>query len=494
MFGKSPRSRWHFGLPLALALVLALTTALVAAAATLVQISTDTFTNTTSQHKTEVEPDTFSSGSTIVSAFQMGRFTNGGASDLGFATSQNAGVTWTNGSLPGITVLNGGTFSRVSDPAVAFDPKHNVWMISGLAITVSGTSVNGAGISVSRSTDGGLTWPSVVVAASATGSQNFDKDWITCDGTPTSPFYGNCYVEWDDNGAGNLILMSTSTDGGLTWGPALKTGNSATGIGGQPVVLPSGTVAVPMANANETSMISFISTNGGASWGSTVTVSNVRAHRDAGNIRSGPLPSAAIDSSGKIYLVWEDCRFINRCTANDIVMSTSTNGTTWSAVTRIPIDSTTSKVDHFIPGIAADPATSAPSVHLAVTFYYYPSSSCSSSTCQLDVGFVSSADGGSTWTAKTQLAGPLTLSWLASTTQGRMVGDYMSTSYVSGKAVPVFASASAPVGSTFQEEMFAPAGGLSAPRGTSVATSEGAAALTAADAAAAATAPPATAR
>jgi hypothetical protein len=249
-----------------------------------------------------------------------------------------------------------------------------------------------------------------------------------------------------------------------------------------------------MANANETSMISFISTNGGATWGSTVTITTVRAHRDAGGIRSGPLPSAAIDSSGKIYLVWEDCRFISRCTANDIVMSTSSNGTTWSAVTRIPIDSTTSKVDHFIPGIAADPATSAPSVHLAVAFYYYPSSSCSSSTCQLDVGFVSSADGGSTWTAKTQLAGPLTLSWLASTTQGRMVGDYMSTSYVSGKALPVFASASAPVGSTFQEEMFAPVGGLSAPRGTSVATSEGAATLTAADEAAAATAPPATAR
>src|SRR5207302_1955615 len=40
----------------------------------LTRISTDTFTNSTSQHATQVEPDTFSSGNTIVSAFQSGRF------------------------------------------------------------------------------------------------------------------------------------------------------------------------------------------------------------------------------------------------------------------------------------------------------------------------------------------------------------------------------------------------------------------------------------
>jgi hypothetical protein len=37
---------------------------------TLIRLSTDPYTNTTSQHKTEVEPDTFSFGSTIVEASQ----------------------------------------------------------------------------------------------------------------------------------------------------------------------------------------------------------------------------------------------------------------------------------------------------------------------------------------------------------------------------------------------------------------------------------------
>ncbi len=467
--------RWRLGVPLVLALCVALATTMAVAAATLVQISSDPFTNTTSQHQTEVEPDTFSYGSTIVATMQQGRFNNGGASDIGFATSQDNGQTWVSGSLPGITVYNGnGPYDRVSDPSAAYDPKHNAWLIVGLAIKTPGGSVNGAAVTASRSTDGGLTWANPVNVAVASGGQNFDKEWIACDTTSTSPFYGNCYVEWDDNGSGNLITMSTSTDGGLTWGAAKHTGNNATGIGGQPVVQPGGKVIVPIDNAFEGSLLSFSSTNGGTSWSSTVTVTAIQEHRPAGGIRSGPLPSAAVDSSGQVYVVWQDCRFRASCKSNDIVMTTSTNGTSWSAVQRIPIDLTSSSVDHFIPGIAADPATSSPSVHLALSYYYYPRTGCSFATCKLDVGYVSSADGGATWTAPTKLAGPMQLSWLAQTTQGSMVGDYISTSYVTGKAVPVFMKATLPTGSTFHEAAFAPLGGLSAEAGTLVATSEGA--------------------
>jgi hypothetical protein len=53
----------------------------------LTQVSSDPFTTPTSQHRTEVEPDTFAFGSTIVSAFQVGRFFDGGGSAIGFATS-----------------------------------------------------------------------------------------------------------------------------------------------------------------------------------------------------------------------------------------------------------------------------------------------------------------------------------------------------------------------------------------------------------------------
>jgi hypothetical protein len=66
----------------------------------LTQISSDPFTNSTSQHRTEVEPDSFSFGSTIVAAVQQGRFFDGGSSDVGFATSTNAGASWTHGRCP----------------------------------------------------------------------------------------------------------------------------------------------------------------------------------------------------------------------------------------------------------------------------------------------------------------------------------------------------------------------------------------------------------
>jgi hypothetical protein len=80
----------------AVAAALALLAATPAAAnVPLTQVSSDNTTNTTSQHRTQVEPDTYTFGNTIVSAFQTGRFFDGGASAIGFATSTNGGSTWT---------------------------------------------------------------------------------------------------------------------------------------------------------------------------------------------------------------------------------------------------------------------------------------------------------------------------------------------------------------------------------------------------------------
>ena len=47
--------------------------------------------------------------------------------------------------------------------------------------------------------------------------QDLDKNWIACDNTPTSPFYGSCYTQLDDFGSGNALKMYYSRNGGLTW-------------------------------------------------------------------------------------------------------------------------------------------------------------------------------------------------------------------------------------------------------------------------------------
>jgi hypothetical protein len=136
-------------------------------------------------------------------------------------------------------------------------------------------------------------------------------------------------------------------------------------------------------------------------------------------------------------------------------MSTSTNGTTWTSPVRIPIDGVSSGVDHFVPGIAVDRNSSGNSTRLALTYYFYPSANCSQSTCQLSVGFVSSIDGGATWSAPQTLAGPMKVTDLANTSQGFMVGDYISTSFAGKRAVPIVAVARPKSGSVFDEAMHA---------------------------------------
>jgi len=429
----------------ALVLVAAMGPASALAATT--HVGTDPFSqatchgSATTNHHANVEPDSFGFGSTIVAAYQVGRIYDGGACAIGFSTSTDNGATWNSGLLPSLTKWTSpaGPVDRATDASVAYDAQDNVWMISSLILSESG-GVKGTGIVTSRSTDGGLTWGTPVAIPNTAGMVSPDKNWIVCDNTAASPFYGNCYTEWDDNGAGNQMEMSRSTDGGLTWSVAAT--NNTGIIGGQPVVRPDGTVIVPTANASESAIGAFNSTNGGVSWSAVTTIATVRHHSVAGSLREGPLPSAEIDGAGTVYVAWADCRFRRSCKQNDIVISHSTNatGTAWSAISRVPIDNTGSKIDHFIPGLAVNRSTSGGSAQLGLTYYFYPANSTS-----LSVGFISSTNGGTTWGNPQTMASGMPSTWVATTSQGRMVGDYISTSFGSdGLAHGIFATASAP--------------------------------------------------
>jgi hypothetical protein len=433
-----------------LAFLILLTSAHMAQAQ-LTVISQDNLTNSDSDHKTEVEPDVFAWGNTIVTAFHVGRRPGSigwGSGDVGFATSTNGGVSWTHGDLPGLTVnYENGTYGAAADPSVAYDAKHGEWLISTLPLVGLNPESRYIGdVAVSRSTNG-LTWGNPI---NIDKTHLDDKNWTVCDNTSTSPYYGNCYTEWDQAYGTGDVLMSVSSDGGQTWGPGLASSDQAGGLGGEPVVQPNGTVIVPFEGGG---IDVFSSTNGGASWGQSQVIANIDSHLDAGGIRNPNLPSAGIDGAGNVFVVWSDCRFRTSCAENDIVMSSSANGKTWSAVKRIPIDPTTSTIDHFLPGIGIDPTTSGSSAHMTIVFYYYPVSNCTASTCQLDVGYTSSTDGGATWTTGQKIGGPIKLAWLPVSDQGPMVADYIGVSYVNGNAFGVIADAEAPKGSTLEEAM-----------------------------------------
>jgi hypothetical protein len=444
---------------LARATVLVAALVLLAPAAALaapIRIGTDPYTGTgNGQHATAVEPDSFAFGNTIVAGFQVGRFTEGGGANIGWATSTDAGATWKHGVMPKITVAAGGTHRRATDAAVAYDRRHAIWLVISDALGPA-PAVRGENVVVNRSADA-IHWLAPVNVATATGSADFDKTWIVCDNTPASPHYGNCYAQWDDYGNSGILKMSTSSDGGQTWGAAKNTADTATGLGGQPVVQPNGNVIVPYSSLDESQIESFRSTDGGASWEASTLVATPGGHHTVGGgMRAGPLPSVEVDAAGKVYAVWEDCRFRGAsCPANDIVMSTTLDGLVWTLPQRIPLGAVASLHEAFVPGLAVDATTTGAGARLALAYHYLPSNDCGPNSCGVHVGIARSANGGATWTAPIDLTGAMKPVWMAATGEGYMTGDYISTSFADGTAHPIFALARCPRSGRLNEAIYA---------------------------------------
>ncbi|MFG1695094.1 sialidase family protein [Nonomuraea sp. NPDC049309] len=392
--------------------------------------------------------DTYEWDGVIVAAHQVGRLSDGGAAGIAFATSGDAGATWTRGVLPGITTAAGGVHARTADPSVAYDAAHGVWLITSLGLSDDG-GVSGAAVLTSRSTDGVAWSPPVVTAVGG----DLDKSWVVCDNGERSPHRGQCYAVFDDHAAGNAIRVARSSDGGLSWS---VTATEATGLGGQPVVRPNGTVVVPYLS-NDGEIRSIRSRDGGTAWSESVPVSRVQRHTPAGGLHALPLPSAGTDAAGTVYVAWHDCRFQHGCAGNDIVLSTSADGEKWGDVLRVTADGG----DHVIPGLGVDRTSDGEHARLAVTYYRYADAACVPATCRLTVGHTSSANGGASWSAPLELHGPMAVGWLALTGQGRSVGDYISTSVVpGGNAFPAFAVAAPPANGTPDVRTHTVTGGL----------------------------------
>ena len=199
------------------------------------RLSVDPYKNTDSQHETAVEPDSVAWGDTVVAVFQIGRRAGGAAANIGTAVSHDDGRTWTRAFLPGTTVNASppGPELAASDPSVAYDSVHGVWIVSTL--TLEGATRSH--IYIARSADG-VHWSAPVDAADG---PILDKEWITCDNGTSSPFQGRCYLEYTDDQK-NIIVSQFSTDGGVTWSAPVRAG--AVLVGTQPVVQPNGTLVV----------------------------------------------------------------------------------------------------------------------------------------------------------------------------------------------------------------------------------------------------------
>lgn len=161
--------------------------------------------------------------------------------------SKDAGATWTNVQVPGLTreTSGKGLFSRfdlAEDPALAFDANGRLYY----AHIVFGQDSAASGIAVSSSADGGLTWNEPRLVSYTDDRRVFnDKEWIA-----TGPD-GSVVVTWTrfrstGFGSRSTIVGAVSHDGGATWTKPLRLSskNHPDAQGSMPVVAGDGTLYV----------------------------------------------------------------------------------------------------------------------------------------------------------------------------------------------------------------------------------------------------------
>jgi hypothetical protein len=237
----------------------------------------------------------------------------------GFFTSFDGGATWVDGQIPMRTGNGAG------DPSPAFNARlSGSTAQTGWAMMAQLENVGGLGgpfvaqgdASVSWSRDGGITWsePVTVMKGNGTGigpangATFFDKEWLTVDNNPASPFYGRAYLvsaqfmnALHGAYAESPVYFAYSDDGGRTWSDPKEISGSnplcteqSTGPSGEcdengfpiPEVAPNGDLIVHFQNSNittawetpgefESTLLAVKSTNGGATFGAPVVIANL---------------------------------------------------------------------------------------------------------------------------------------------------------------------------------------------------------------------------
>ncbi len=158
----------------------------------------------------------------LLATFQEGRFTTAGAVDCGFSVSQNAGLNWTRALIPGLTMTSGGPYFRATDPVAGVDASGNLYLETLAAVD---TNFNSGVVVVSRSTDGGVSFGPPRVAYQPPNNTVFpDKDWMAINTFSGTPTFGRIFVTFtlftNASVEGAPIAGTYSDNGGITWSPA----------------------------------------------------------------------------------------------------------------------------------------------------------------------------------------------------------------------------------------------------------------------------------
>lgn len=296
--------------------------------------------------------------------------------------SFDGGVSWAS-SHPYID-RNAGRLNA-ADPTIAFGPNGKVYF--GF---VAMTPAPGA-VAVSTSLDGGLSWASQSWATSFSSAA--DKPAIAASS-------GKLYVFYQ-----NQSLMSTSSANGSSWSAPVAI--EAGGRNAAPVVDRNGSVHVFYNTANAIKVA-------GAAGGRVTTVSNaVQLQQRPTQYRAGVYPTAGVDRNGVMYVAWADGR--NTTTGNDILLSRSVDGRTWSAASRVNSDS--GNADQLMPALSVGTDGSVSVAWLDTRN--------DPARINYDVYMARSADG-QAWGANGRVSGVSSNPNNDPRMQGQLIGDYFA--------------------------------------------------------------------
>ncbi len=277
-----------------------------------------------------------------------------GISVSGFYASMDGGNTWPCQGLIDLSAFHEFAFG---DPAQAFDSKGNAYY-GTLAFPFPPTTEElatglQADFFVAKSTDGGCTYSSAAKVSGNAPAQFDDKDAITADSNPNSPFHDNVYAAWTKfskqgiKGFGNdQIYFSRSTDGGATFSSPLPlspahNNNSVGGRQGAAVkVGPDGTVFVVWLDTVDKQAVErlAISHDGGKTFpGQNITVATVTddfvspAPGSSFRQDARTFPSFSIAANGTLYVAWAN-RTGDPTSGHAVVLATHSidGGQTWS--------------------------------------------------------------------------------------------------------------------------------------------------------------------
>lgn len=396
----------------------------------------------------------------VVTGYQEGRVDGGGDATNGWATSFDGGRSWTYGELPGLTSYpgQGGPFDRASDAVVAFGPSNDVYY-SSLVFNDTSTdnSPNGnsntglrSGMAINVSKDGGKTWSAPVFFADDNLQGLNDKNWVVVDNSDASGHHkGRVYVVWDRVANVYYDYCDSACDslagwafGGTFMQLDLPPAAVSTAIGSTPVVLNSGALAVLFRNdgtlvsgpstTNPVTQPYLLSTvaelAGTQPFGTPLAfsppapiaqdlTSNVRAQR------AGSLPSADYDThTGTLAITWEDSRnHTETHPVNDILVSTSSDGVSWSAPVQVNPGTASDYIDRYNPSVSA---SGDGILHIAYRTRK-EADNLADFSHDAQTWYQESSDGGKTWSTPLLVSTPANnLYYGAFSRAGTFEGDY----------------------------------------------------------------------